>query len=141
MYACNLTQNFVSMFEVLLYCWRYFESGFIFLLTLVYIPIILQCHGDIEPNSGSRKLKTISFSVCHWNMNSLLAHNFSKLTQLKAYNSVYKYDFMCLSEIYQSTSSPDNLIDKKGYKLSRADYPDNIKRDGVCVYCKELLPV
>ena len=30
--------------------WHYFESAFIFLLTLIYILIILICHGDIEPN-------------------------------------------------------------------------------------------
>ena len=71
----NLTKNFASMFEVLLLCWHYFESAFIFLLTLVYMLIILQCHGDIEPNPGPRKLKLKA--------------------QLKAYNSIYKYDFIC----------------------------------------------
>ena len=93
--SCNLTKNFASMFEVLLLCWHYFESAFIFLLTLVYMLIILQCHGDIEPNPGPRKLKTNKFSVRHWNLNSLSAHSFSKLTQLKAYNSIYIYDFIC----------------------------------------------
>ena len=44
--VCNLTKNFVSMFEVLLLCWPYFESAFIYLLTLVYMFITLQCHGD-----------------------------------------------------------------------------------------------
>ena len=98
--GCNLTENFVSMFKVLLYFWHYFESAFIFLLTLVYLCII-----------GPRKLKTNSFSVCHWNLSSSPAHNFSKLTQLKAYNSIYKYDFICLSQTYLSTSILDNLID------------------------------
>ena len=48
--------------------------------------IILQCDGDIEPNPGPKKLKTNKFSGCHWNLNNLSAHSFSKLTQLKAYN-------------------------------------------------------
>ena len=74
-------------------------------------------------------------------MNSLPAHNFSKLAQLKAYNSIYKYDFICLLETYLSTSSPDNLIDIDGYKLILADCPDNIKRNGFCIYCKQLFPV
>ena len=84
------------MFEVLLYCWNYFESVFIFLLTLVYIFIILQCHGDIERNPGPGKLKTNSFSACHWNMNmnSLPVNNFSKHAQIKACNSIYKYGFI-----------------------------------------------
>ena len=29
-HVCNLTKNFVSMFEVLLLCWHYFEGAFIF---------------------------------------------------------------------------------------------------------------
>ena len=77
----------------------------------------------------------------HWNHNSLSAHNFTKLTQLKAYNSIYKYDFICLSETYLDSSTPDNLIEIEGYKLIRADHPDNIKRGGVCIYYKESLPV
>ena len=93
----------------------------------MYILIILQCHGDIESNPGPRKLKTNSFSVCHRNLNSLSAHNFSKLTQLKAYNSIYKYDFIRLSETYLDTSILDNLIDIEGYKLIGADHPNNIK--------------
>ena len=99
-HASDLTQHFVSMIDVLLYCWNYFASTFIFLLTVVYILIILQCHGDIEPNTGARILKVNSFSLCHWNLNSLSAYNFSRLIQLKVYNSIYKYDFICLLEIY-----------------------------------------
>ena len=133
-HVCNLTKNIVSMFEVLLLCRHYFECAFIFLLTLVYIFIILQYHGDIEPNPGPRNLKTNYFSVCYWNLNSLPAHNFSKLTQLKAYNSIHKYDFICLSETYLDSSTPDNLIEMEEYKLIRADHPNNIKRGGVCVY-------
>ena len=82
-----------------------------------------------------------SFSVCHWNLNSLPAHNLSKLTQLKAYISVYKYDFLCLSETYLDTSIPDNLINIEGYQLIHADHPNNVKSGGVCIYYKESLPV
>ena len=39
------------------------------------------------------------------------------------------------------SSTPDNLIEIEGYKLIRADQPDNIKRGGVCIYYKESLPV
>ena len=108
---------------------------------LVYMFIILQCHGDIEPNLGPSKLKTNNFSVYHWNLNSLIVHSFSKFNHLKAYNSIYKYDFICLSETYLDSSIPDNLIDIEGYKLIQADHPDNIKRGGVSIYYKESLPV
>ena len=133
-HVCNLTKNFVSMFAVLLLCWHHFESAFIFLLTLVYMFIILQGHGDTEPNPGPRELKTNNFSVCHWNLNSLSAHRFSKFTELKAYNSIYKYDFICLSETYLDSSITDNLTDIEGCKLIWANLPDKIKRGGVCIY-------
>ena len=102
---------------------------------------LLRCHGDIELNPGPHKLKEKNISICHWNLNSISAHNFSKLTQLKAYISTYKYDFICLSETYLDSSISDNLIDIEGYKLIRADHPDDIKRGGVCIYYKESLPV
>ena len=60
---------------------------------------------------------------------------------MQAYNSIYKYDFICLSETYLDSSTPDNLIEIEGYKVIRADHPDNIKRGGVCIYYKESLPV
>ena len=138
-HICNLTKNFVSVLNVLLLCFYYFESAFIFLLTLVYMFIILQCHEGIEPNLGPRNLKANNFSVCHWNLDSLSAHSFSKLTQIKAYNSIYRYHFICLSETYLDSSIPNNLIDIEGYKLISADYPDNIKIGGVCIFLFELL--
>ena len=37
-HVCNLTKNFVSMFEVLLLCWHYFGGAFIFFVNAgVYV--------------------------------------------------------------------------------------------------------
>ena len=107
----------------------------------MYIFVFLRRHGDIELNLGPRKSKGNTVSVCHWNLNSITAHNFSKLTQLKAYISTYKYDFICLSGAFLDSSTPDNLVDIQGYNLVRADHPDNTKRGGVYIYYKESLPV
>ena len=139
--TCNLSKSVTTVFEIVLLFYHYFESAYIFLLTFLYIFSFLYCHGDIELNSGPRKLKENIFSICHWNLNSITAHNFSKLTQLKAYISTYKHDFICLSETYLDSSIPDNVIQIEGYNLVRADHPDNIKRGGVCIYYKESLPV
>ena len=65
-HVCNLTQNFVSIFEVLFHCMHNFESAFLFFSTLVNILIILQC-----PKAKKTK---------NWNLNNLTAHNFLKLT-------------------------------------------------------------
>ena len=136
-----LVNKFISLIESLLLLYHYFESAYIFLFTLLFLFVLLQCHGDIELNPGPKNLKTKLFSVCHWNLNSLTAHNYSKLTQLKAYISMYKYDCICLSETYLDSTTPDNLLEIDGYNLVRADHPDNIKRGGVCIYYKESLPV
>ena len=119
----------------------FINNLFYLMESILYIFALLQCHGDIELSPGPKKLRNKSLSVCHWNLNSLMAHNYSKLTQLKAYTSMYKHDFICLSETYLDSSTPDSLLEIDGYNLIRADHPDNIKRGGVCIYYKESLPV
>ena len=126
------------MFETLLLFCHCVEGVYI---TLLFIFALLLCHGDIELNPGTKKFKKNSLFVCHWNLNSLSAHNFSKLTQLKAYTSIYKHDFICLSETYPDSSIPDSLLETDGYDLISSDHPNDIKRGGVCIYYKESLPV
>ena len=40
--------------------------------------------GAIEPNPGPEPNFCQSFSICHWNLNSISAHNFIKLSLLRA---------------------------------------------------------
>ena len=58
---CNLIRNFVSMLENLLLFYHYLERVYITVITLLYIFVLLLCHGDIEPNSGPKKLKKNHF--------------------------------------------------------------------------------
>ena len=95
------------MFETLLLFYHYVEGVYI---TALFIFALLLCHGDIEINPGPKKFKN-SLSVCHWDLNSLSAHNFSKFTQLKTYTSIYKHDFICLSDTYLDSSIPDSLLE------------------------------
>ena len=123
----NIIRNFVSMLENLLLFYHYLEGAYITIITLLYIFVLLLCHGDIEPNPGPKKLKKNYLSVCHWNLNSLSAHNFLKLTQMKAYISMYKHDFICLSETYLDSSTPDGLLKIEfRYNLVCADHPSII---------------
>ena len=101
-------------------------------------------HGDIEVNPGPKRNCSTSFSFCHWNLNSLMAHNYVKPSSLQACNSVYKHDVICLSETYldNSVSSDESDLNFPGYKLVRADYPGNVKRGGgVCIYFKGSLSI
>ena len=121
-----------------------FAFGFmlIFFVTL-YFCYILLTHGDIEVNPGPKKNCSTSFSFYHWSLNSLIAHNYVKLSPIQAYNSVYKHDVICLSETYLDNSVPSDESDLNfpGYKLVRADYSGNDKRGGVCIYFKESLSI
>ena len=83
------------------------EFAFSFLLTffvILYFCYILLTHGDIEVNPGPKKNCSTSPSFCHWNLKSLTAHNYVKLSSLQAYNSFYKHDVICLSETYHDNS-------------------------------------
>ena len=76
-----------------------FAFGILLNLFLIsYFSYILLTHVDIEVNPGPKKNCSTNFSFCHWNLNSLWAHNYVKLSSLQAYNSVYRHDVICLSK-------------------------------------------
>ena len=109
-----------------------------------FIILILLTCGDIESNPGPRRSDSCyNFSMCHWNLNSMTAHNFEKINLLEAYNTINKFDVICLSESYldSSIASDNDNLNIKGYNLYRADHPNNVKRGGVCAYIRESLPV
>ena len=71
-------------------------------------------HGDIEPNPRPKPTtKNSKFcSCCHWNVNSLVAHN--KLSVLEAFNITHKYDIICIAE-----SCSDSIVALDGNALSK----------------------
>ena len=71
-----------------------------------------------------------------------IAQNLAKITQLDAYNFLYKHDFICISEMYLDSSIlGDSSFQLDGYKVIRANHPSNTERGGVCIYYKESLSV
>ena len=72
-----------------------------------------------------------------------LEFNYIKLSLLKAYIAIHKFDIICLSETYldSSTTSDDDNLAISGYNLIRSDHPSNNKRGGVCIYYKNFLPL
>ena len=109
----------------------------------VFLSIFILKVGDIELNPGPKTFPHSYFSCCHWNVNCLATDNYYRVLALKAYNSTYKYDFICISETFLDSSfEPDDkdlMLD--GYNLIRSDHPSNTKRGGVCIYYKESLAV
>ena len=72
--------------------------------------LLILLNADVELNAGPKRASTSNISICHWNLNSISAHNYTKLFLLKAYIAVHKFDIFCLSETYldSSTTSDDD---------------------------------
>ena len=96
---------------------------------------------DIKVNPGPKLDYSRNFTICYWNLNSITAHNFSKINLLKAHLTIHENDIVCLTETYLDFSSPvsDKNLVIQGYNLVRYDHPTNSKRGGVCIYYKDSL--
>ena len=140
-FVCNTTKIFLfSRFRKIK---GVFVSIFVFTFFVSFLSRKLLLSGDIETNPGPRRNLSNHFTICHWNLNSISAHNFAKVQLLKAYLAVHKFDIVCLSETYLNSSFPfdDDNLDIPGYIMIRVDHPANSKRGGVCMYYKNCLPL
>ena len=92
-----------------------------------YGKCLLQLSGDIDLNPGLKPNYWKSFSFCYWNLNSITSHNFIKVSLLTAYNSIHKFDIICLSETYLNSETLSNVekLNVPGYSLIRADHLKN----------------
>ena len=116
------------------FCFFSFGFRFVFMLLISFV------YGNVELNpSPKNRNSCYNFSICHWNLNSITAHNFAKVNLLQAYNAIHDFDMICLSESYLDSfvSSDNENLYMRDYNLVRAEHPGNIKT-GVCVYFKNL---
>ena len=136
LYKVNYTRVYFS---------RYIISNFCSIVSLYvryYIYIILLC-GDVELNPGPKPNSNKCFSICHWNLNSIISHSFIKASLLSAYNAVHNFYIICISESYLNSQilSNDDKLSIPGYNMFRADHPSDNLRGGVYVYYKKSLPI
>ena len=61
---------------------------------------LLVLSGDPGPQLGHSN----SFSFCHWNLNSIVGHNVVKMSLLQVYNTIHKFEIICLLETYLDNS-------------------------------------
>ena len=85
--------------------YKYFPSQYAYFYTacvaccslhmqwLVFRVILLS--GDVETNPGP---ETLDF--CTWNLNSIIAHDYLRVSLIEAYNSVYNYDLIGIVETH-----------------------------------------
>ena len=105
--------------------------------------LLLMLSDDVEINPGPSSNCKESFSICHWNLNSISAHDYFKLFCLKAYIILHKFDIICSSETYldSTITTNDDTLQIPGYTLICCDHPSNSKRDEFCIYYRSSLPL
>ena len=92
-----------------------FESNFIHqYIIIIYqsfwlYKIALKFSGDIEESTGPKPNSNQRFFICHWNLNSISAHNYINIFLLITYTFTHKFDVICFHETYlESDTSDDN---------------------------------
>ena len=126
--AQNIRFLHLSLFHSL-----YFISVLLYVHYVWLYSLVIKLSGDIEENPGPKANSCDCLSICHWNLNSICAHNFIKLSLLRAYISINKIDIICLSKTYLDSSIPsdDDNLELPGCNLVDTDNPTNTKRGSV----------
>ena len=88
-----------------------------------------------ETNPGP---ETLDF--CTWNLNSITAYDFLRVSLLEAYNSVYNYDLIGIVETHLDSTVDEDRLALDGYTFVRENHPQNVKRGGVGLYIKDAIP-
>ena len=100
-------------------------------------------NAEVNPIPKRNFYQSPRFLFCHWNLNSLIAHSFARVSLLTGYLSVNKLDIVYLSETFLNSeilADYENL-QMPGYSTAQVDQPSSIKRSGACVYYKTSLPL
>ena len=92
--------------------------------------------GDVEVNPGP---ETLDF--CCWNLNSISAYEFLRVSLIEAYNSVYDYDLIGIVETHLDSTIDEDKLVINGYTFIKNNHPQNVKRGGVGLYVKDSLPL
>ena len=107
--------------------WFLFLMGFSLNTFFWLQSLLILLSSDVEISPGPKCTAKSNLSICHWNLNSISAHNYAKLSLLRAYLVFYKFDIICLSETYlNSCNSPDDeTLEISSYNFVRSDHPLN----------------
>ena len=98
--------------------------SFLILIVIIFIQFIwvhallIRQSGDIEMNPGPNPCP--SFSICHWNLSSLTAHNYLKVSLLRAYVAITKFRvtyLMMTSFIFPAITQSGPIIHRMQKKV------------------------
>jgi len=120
-----------------------------FQISIIMLVAHLFCHrfllylaGDIHPNPGPLHGK-LKFG--HWNLNSILTRNKSKISLIEALQATESFDIFAVSESFLNINTVKDDLEMHGFAKDpiRADCPaaNNHPQGGVCLYYRENLPL
>ena len=73
------------------------------------------------------------------NLNSISVYDFSRVSLIEAYNSVYNYDIIGIVETHLNSTVDEDRLALDGYTFIKDNHPQNMKRGGVGLYIKDSL--
>ena len=88
----------------------------------------------METNPGPEKL-----DFCTWNLKSITAYDFLRVSLIEAYNSVYNYDLIAIVETHLDSAMDEDRLALDGYTFTKEKHHQNVKRSGVGLYIKDAL--
>lgn len=95
---------------------------------------------DVSINPGPSFADSF-FKFCHWNCNSISAHNFSRVGLIQAYNALHNFNIIAITETALTPDVPDEKLNIPGYNVLRNDLPPQDSHGGVMIYYKNDLPI
>ena len=109
----------VSNWRFALLLYNYWSIAFHFVCCMALTLFIC---GNVELNPASKNTQSYYFSLFHWNLKSLPAHAFSKLSLMEAYSTNHKFNMICLSETYLDSSDADDLTQRTSPWLEQINF-------------------
>ena len=101
-----------------------------------YKMLIILTHGDVHTNPGPSM-----FKLAHWNLNSIVAHEFSRVSILEAFMNQENLNLLAITESALKNDIPDKNIEIDGFSHIRNDLPTGDRCGGTLLYYKNDLPV
>ena len=143
----RLYRSFLNALSSYAYLFIICEFANMLFLQWVQSQLILHSN-DIEKNPGPVANVGNSFNFCCWNLNSIAAYDFSRVSLLEAFNNIHKFDVIALCETHLDSmfDLPDNSVnadkvESSRYEFIKKNHPGDIKRGGVGLLFKETLPL
>ena len=100
-------------------------------IILWYFFRLLELNGYIEFDPGPKPDPSQNFPICHLNLKSMSAHNYSEIYLWTAYISLHNFGIIW---------DNDGILAIPGYFMYHIDHSSDGKRGGVCIYYKTILP-